>query len=77
MGKEMKLKLISDIYLVGCALTAVILFTIDCCKGKEVILHVIGLIFAIPSLAFCIFRLYLDLRDYLKSHRDVNSKNDG
>jgi len=73
----MKFKLIGDIYLVGCALTALILFTIDCCKGKDVTLHVIGLIFAIPSLAFCIFRLYLDLRDYLKSRRDANSKTGG
>lgn len=73
MGKEMKLKLFSDVYLAGCALAAVILFTIDCCTGHEVTLHVTGLIFGIPALAFCILRLYLDLRDYPASRRGDRS----
>jgi hypothetical protein len=70
----MKVKLIGDVYLFGCALTALTVFTIDCINGKEVSLHLIGIIIDIPALAYCTFRLFLDLHDYLMTRKFTNSK---
>jgi len=70
----MKLRLIGDVYLVGGLFTLLTLFTLDCTGGNQFTLHLIGIIFDIPALAYSIFRLYLDSRDYIASHRFGNSK---
>jgi len=60
----MKLKLAGDVYLV-CGLVALLtLFIIDCSTGNQFTLHFIGIILTIPGLAYCIFRLFCDSRDY-------------
>ena len=65
----MKLKLIGDVYMV-CGLSILLtLFIIDCSIGNQFTLHFIGIIFNIPGLAYCIFRLFLDSRDYLTARK--------
>ena len=65
----MKLKLIGDVYMV-CGLSILLtLFIIDCSKGNQLTLHLIGIIFDIPALAYCIFRLFSDSRDYLTARK--------
>ena len=64
MGKETKIKLIGDVYLVCGLATLLTLFIIDCSMGNQFTLHFIGIIFNIPGLAYCIFRLSWDSRDY-------------
>ena len=74
VGRAIKLKLIVDVYMVTGLLTLLTLFTIDCTKGNQFTLHLIGIIFDIPALAYCIFRLYIDSHDYLTTRKLTNSK---
>jgi ABC-type sulfate transport system permease subunit len=69
MGIEMKFKLIGDVYMVCGLLTLLTLFMIDCSIGNQLTLHLIGIIFNIPGLAYCIFRLFLDSHDYLTTRK--------
>jgi len=65
----MKLKLAGDVYMV-CGLSILLtLFIIDCSIGNQFTLHFIGIIFNIPGLAYCIFRLFSDSQDYLAARK--------
>lgn len=61
----MKLKLVGDVYMVCGLSTLLTLFIVDCSTGNQFTLHLIGIIFNIPGLAYCIFRLFSDSQDYL------------
>jgi hypothetical protein len=74
VGKGTKFKLIGDVYLVCASLVLLTLFIIDCCKGNQFTLHLIGIIFDIPALAYCSFRLFLDSHDYLTALKFTDSK---
>jgi len=64
VGSKIKLKLIGDVCVV-CGLSILLtLFIIDCSKGNQFNLHLFGIILDIPALAYCIFRLFSDSRDY-------------
>ena len=74
MDRKMKLRLMGDVYLVCGMLTLLTLFIIDCTRGNQFTVHLIGIILDIPALAYCIFRLYVDSHDYLTTPEFANSK---
>jgi hypothetical protein len=68
MSAREKLIVISHIYNLCALLVLLIFFIVYCIQDREFLLHLAGIIFTLPALAYCIYMVSLDLKAYQKQN---------
>jgi hypothetical protein len=62
MDNRKKLFIFWDIYILCVLLTLLIFFIVYCCQDREFLLHLVGIIFTLPAVTYCIIKLRHDLK---------------